>query len=198
VKLAARYQVRRESGADWCVVRGTFPVATGLDLAEAEQIADQWNRKKKQGVKTMPKLTYADREEIDFVIERQMKPLYERAARNRREYKQAAEQRAAAEQQAAAERRADEAKRRARLEPLIEAVKIHGHFTAYPEKISALLGFPAVKSQADLLSFIEPERQTLMANGIRYFAHTGGIHHRAITFRLLELDSATHSRTSLR
>jgi hypothetical protein len=49
VKLAARYQVRRESGADWCVVRGTFPVATGLDLAEAEQIADQWNKKKGKG-----------------------------------------------------------------------------------------------------------------------------------------------------
>jgi hypothetical protein len=48
---AIRFKTQRENGGDWCVIdtsRKGVPVANGLELREAEQVADAMNAMPKQ------------------------------------------------------------------------------------------------------------------------------------------------------
>jgi hypothetical protein len=132
----------------------------------------------------MPKFTfdnsYADREELDLM----MKPAEERMARNMREFKtRLASERASG--RTSLGRTALQPEQR--LAPLIEAAQRHGEFSVMPQQLSAILGLPVATSQADILSFLEQERQTLMSKGIRFSATNRG----SIEFKVLELDTAT-------
>jgi hypothetical protein len=79
---------------------------------------------------------------------------------------------------------------------LVEAVRGDGQMarqmTMLPWDLAPLLGLPAGKDMAAILSVLETERQSLFAAGVRYFSHgmtARAVNHSAITFRMLELDS---------
>jgi hypothetical protein len=73
---------------------------------------------------------------------------------------------------------------------LVAAVERDGSVTFDAGDLSTLLGLPAAKEHTAMLGILEPERQSLFTNGVRYFAYKdprrGG---HVIHFRMLALDS---------
>jgi hypothetical protein len=72
----------------------------------------------------------------------------------------------------------------------VAAVERDGSVTFDAGDLSTLLGLPAAKEHTAMLGILEPERQSLFTNGVRYFAYKdprrGG---HVIHFRMLALDS---------
>ena len=71
---------------------------------------------------------------------------------------------------------------------LVEAVEREGSVTFGAYDLSILLGLPATKNQATMLTILEAERRSLFTKGVRYFGFKGPGGH-AIHFRMLKLDS---------